>query len=553
MGRVYHRPNVTAHRRRLALDARLMTVSLRHTGDLSGVKENVRWCTVLDAATPLGNRPKLANCASRLEIAFEAIRDTWWQLGKSIGTTPSAELAHMPTTGTYASDFGVALAWVELVRQLSQEAEPTLIICNDPWLFRRLSTLNGVRAGSAPGLWFRECKLLLRGFFSRLRLIWRLIITTLKYRSLKNKSKSASSVLIVYGHPDSRTDGFDAYFGSLMKDFPTLQRLMHTDCSDHRVRELAADGRTTPLSAWGQLSWILPLLYTRWRPEREQLQGEEGWLIRRAAIIEGSGGAAAMTRWQIHCQSAWLADTRPACIAWPWENHPWERDITRQAKRLGISTIGFQHTVIGPHMFGQSPASNIDGLDSIPDMIVCNGPAYWANLAEWGIPVQRLSIGGNLRLAEQNGFKYNPAGPIFVALPGHLEFAKQMMKAVYPLGLNGHDFLFKVHPMYDFSFDETDNIKRTFAPLEELPGVSAVLYCLGTIGLEALLRGMPTLRFRPQGDIALNTLPTTLNACAVDSETLATALTSLHKPEVPEPGTILSSFDHNVWKQVLQC
>jgi hypothetical protein len=286
---------------------------------------------------------------------------------------------------------------------------------------------------------------------------------------------------------------------------------------------------------------------------QKQLQGAEGWLIRRAAIIEGSGGAAAMTRWQIRCQSTWLADTRPACITWPWENHPWERDITRQAKRLGIRTVGFQHTVIGPHMFGQSPASNTDGLNSIPDMIVCNGPAYRANLAEWGIPDQRLLIGGNLRLSEQKGFTYDPNGPIFVALPGHLGFSRQMMKAVYPLGLKGYDFLFKVHPMYDFSFDETDNIKRTFATLEELPGVSAVLYCLGTIGLEALLRGMPTLRFSPQGTIALNTLPTMLNARAVDSETLAAELTSIHKPEAPEPGTILSAIDNNVWNQVLQC
>lgn len=526
-----------------------MPVVLRRSVDVTPDLGEDRWCAVPGTTITTSDSPRLADSAARLEAAFDGIRDQWWELARRIGATPSAELAHMPTAGTYGSDFGVMLAWVKLARQLASEAETTLLVCDDPWLFRALAALDGVDSGTSPPLWPKIIRFRLRGVLARLSVAMRVLGEMIKARRIGRQGPTNAPTLIVYGHPDSRSDGFDAYFGTLMREIPGLRRMMHTDCPIVRAMDLAADGRTTSLHAWGRLKWILPLLWTRWGPAAADISGPEGVLVARAAEIEGSGGSAAMTRWQINCQRAWLEQSKPSCVSWPWENHPWERDVVRAAREQGIRTAGFQHTVVGPHMFGQSPSSNTDGLDSIPDLILCNGLAYRDNLAEWGIPDERLTIGGNLRIAEHDGFTHDSDGPIFVALPGHQGFATEMMEAVYPLGLAGRRFLFKVHPMYDFSFAETDTISRTYATLEELPGVSAVLYCLGTIGLEALLRGMPTLRFRPRGTIALNTLPPHLNALAVDSETLAVALASLHKPAAPAPGTILSPFDVSVWKQ----
>jgi hypothetical protein len=537
----------------VAIGFKQMPVVLRRsvdvTPDLGHDPGYDRWCAVPGVSLAETEKPRLAEGAARLEAAFEGIREHWWQVARIIGKTPSAELAHMPTAGTYASDFGLMLAWVRLTGELAREKQVTLLVCDDPWLFRVLASQDGVDSGAPPPLLSKIVRLRLRGVMARVRVAGRVLGEMFTARRIRDSGPSNAPTLIVYGHPDSRGDGFDAYFGNLMDEIPYLRRMMHTDCPASRAKELTADGRTGSLHRWGRLKWIIPLLWTRWRPAAADIAGAEGLLVARAAEIEGSGGSAAMTRWQIRCQRAWLEECEPVCISWPWENHPWERDVVRTANRKDIRTIGFQHTVIGPHMFGHSPEANTDGLDSIPGLILCNGPAYRDNLADRGIPEQRLAIGGNLRLAEHNGFTYDPAGPVFVALPGHLGFSSEMMEAVYPLGLEGARFIFKVHPMYDFAFAETENISRTYATLEELPGVSAVLYCLGTIGLEALLSGMPTLRFRPRGDIALNTLPPAISACAVDAETLAAALTTLDKPETPTSGTILSPFDGNVWKQ----
>ena len=525
-----------------------MAILLRRTGDLSQADQADCWCTVMDAPAPPLSLPVMQNAASRLEAAFDEIRDTWWALSRVLGQTPSAEWAHMPTSGTYASDFGVALAWTALVRHLAMEDNTVLVVCDDPWLFRRLMQIDGVEAGLPPPLLAAELKLRVRGFLARSKVSWRVFKATLRGRHLKRYTRG-ESFIITYGHPDSRTDGFDAYFGNMMKEFPKLQRMMHADCETNRALRLSEDGRTSFISSWGRLSWIPKLFFTRWQPTDEQLNGTEGWLIRRAAVIEGGGGAAAMTRWQILAHTDWLQKTVPHSIVWPWENHPWEREIVRLAKRLGIRTIGFQHTVIGPHMFGQSPSSNRDGLESIPEMIICNGPAYRDQLVTWGIPEKRLSIGGNLRLAGPANLRYDPDGPVFVALPGHLQFASQLMASVYGMQDIGRSFLFKVHPMYEFAFKETENIKRTRVPLNELPGLSAVVYCLGTVGLEFLLSGIPTYRFRPSGSIAMDILPPSLSAIAVDSDSLNGALEDIKRPDTPPAHEILSDIKMENWEK----
>ena len=33
-----------------------------------------------------------------------------------------------------------------------------------------------------------------------------------------------------------------------------------------------------------------------------------------------------------------------------------------------------------------SPATNVDGLESVPDKVLCTGPATYRKLAEWGVP-----------------------------------------------------------------------------------------------------------------------------------------------------------------------
>ena len=526
-----------------------MPVVLRQSTDLPGEGSFERWCAAGAAGAGPDVSPKVEDLAGRLEGAFEAIRERWWELGRLLSVTPSAELAHMPTCGTYSSDFGVMLAWARLVDVLAAATPSTLVVCDDPWLFRHLAARPGVSAGKPPGLWIKTMTLRLRGFLARCRATARLVATALATRCIKATRGTGEAVLIVFGHPDSGA-GTDAYFGGLMKEMPELERLTHTDCPAARALELGSDGRTASLHAWGAPLKALGLPFARWRPSSQDLSHPEGWLIRRAAEVEGSGGSGAMNRWQFDCQEAWLAAVRPAAIAWPWENHPWERALVREARKRGIRTVGHQHTVIGPHMYNQSPASNPDGIDGLPNLIVCNGPAYAHNLADWGVPEDRLAIGGALRQAGPRPLAHDPGGPVFVALSSNRGFSEQMLAAMESLDRPWR-FLVKEHPMYPHPFAETEKVGRTETPLQDQDCLAGVLYSTGTVGLEALLGGLPTLRFRPEGAVAMDILPPGLKARPVDAGTLAEALKALEKPKPLSWDAVLAPPDFEVWKQAL--
>ena len=528
-----------------------MAVLLRVSSDLEGIAAATPWIAVTGTAGPAGRAAKLADAPRLLEEAFDAIRDEWWALGKALGATPSAELAHAPTCASYGSDLGIMLAWTRLADTMGEGADGILMVCDDPWLFRHLARRPGVAAGRFPALWPRRLGLALRGVLARARLAARLFVAALALRRHRRRQSGAAPTLLVYGHPASRADGKDAYFGDLMDTLGGMERLLHTDCPRARARQLAAAGRAASLHAWGSAASALGLLFTRWRPSAGDTAGPHAWLVRRAAALEGSRAGAAATRWQNLCQAAWLEARRPPVVAWPWENHPWERALVRAAGCLGVATVGYQHTVIGRHMYNQSPASNPDGLMSLPDVILCNGPAYRRQLEDWGVPAARLAVGGAFRLAPPQGIVHDAAAPVFVALSSDRHISAQMMAAVAALKRTGRRYQVKDHPMYPFDFAETETIRRTARALPEHRALSAVLYSTGSVGLEALLAGLPTMRFRPEGRIAIDILPAGVAAVAVDAVSLEGALAAARPPAEVDRASVMAAVDLAVWRRYL--
>ncbi|MCA1907030.1 MAG: hypothetical protein LDL39_01580 [Magnetospirillum sp.] len=529
-----------------------MPVLLRHSRDLDGLTDWDSWCAVSGAALPLEPARRVADLAVRLEQAFDAIRDPWWELGRALAGQAGGELAHAPTCTTYGSDMGLMMAWAVLAESLAGEPDRILLVCDDPWLFRQLAGRPGISPGSPPPLRRVEFRLALRGLLARARLALRVARAALATRALRDHHhQPAAPCLLVYGHPGSDGDGKDAYFGDLMARMPNLLRLLHTDCPAGRAKELAADGRTASLHAWGN-PWFAALLpFRRWRPPSHAKAGRFGWLVRRAEAKEGGGGAAAANRWQMHCQRRWLRRVRPSAVAWPWENHPWERDFVRAAHRAGTRSIGYQHTVVGPHMYNQSPAPNPDGLGSIPDLLIANGPAYRDFLEGWGVPASRLRIGGAFRISSGQGPLYDPTAPIFVALSNDPRISAQMMEALAALPAEGPPLLVKDHPMYPFPIAEQGRIHRAATVLPEHQRLSAVVYSTGTVGLEGLLFGLPTLRFRPQGIVAMNILPPQVEARAVDASSIAAALAASRPPPPLDRAAIVSEPDYAVWREAL--
>ncbi|MBX9634951.1 MAG: hypothetical protein K2X44_08215 [Magnetospirillum sp.] len=508
------------------------------------------WCAVDPDAGAGLPRERRVNLSVRLEDALTAIRSEWWNLGRILAATPTAELAHMPTCGTYSSDTGLMMAWVHVVTQLAADPATTLVICPDPWVFRQMAALPGVQAGRAPSILPQVVRLRLRGMLARCKVAATVAVAAVKTRATRKNHGQGDAVIQVYGHPASTPQGKDAYFGDLMIRQPDLKRMMHTDCPAGRALELAADGRTASLHAWGNPLKAAGLVFARWRPTAEQCRGPYGPLIQRAAEKEGGGGAAALNRWQMWCHRAWLADRKPAVIAWPWENHPYERDLVRSARARGVRTVGYQHTVMGPHMFNQSPQPNPDGLGSIPDLLVANGPAYARQLADWGIPAQRLAIGGAFRLPPVR-MTFDAAAPVFVALSNDANKNDQILAALESMADSGLTFLLKEHPMYPYAFSETATIRRTNAYMPDAGPLRAVLYSTGTSGLEALAGGLPTFRFRPDGIIALDILPPGVLAVTVDAGTLRVALSAPLTPPDLRREDVLADVDYAFWRAIL--
>ncbi|MGE5505879.1 MAG: heparinase II/III family protein [Actinomycetota bacterium] len=453
-----------------------------------------------------------------LEEAYDAVRHDWAELCRRHAADPGAGLSHTLAQAANISDFGHMLALSRLVAQLAAAPETTRIACSDPWLFRHLAGLPGVEAGPPPPLLVPELKLALRGLAARAAVSLRMAWAALRLKGQHALANPGEAALLVYGHPTSTPEGGDAYFGELMKGLPRLARLLHVDCPPERATQLAAHGRAAALHGFGSPLAALTLWMRRWRPNGG------GWLVRRAGALEGSTGTAAMIAWQMHCQRRWLAACRPAVVAWPWENHAWERDFVRAARAVGTETVGYQHATVGWREWNYGPGSNPDGEDSLPDRILCSGPAGRQRLADYGCPAGRLAVAGALRFAQASAVAHDPAAPVFVALPFDAAIAAEMMAAIRPLAAAGTRFVVRDHPLAPFSFGTDANIARADGPLGVRPGVAAVLYCLTSVGLEALLAGLPVIRFKPAAKVAVDVLPPGVAVAGADAAGLAQAL-----------------------------
>ena len=501
---------------------------------------------------PLDAGKELENAAALLEDAFDAGYQPWLRASRKLQSDPTTPLAYMPTLSTDASDFGLMMAWVGLVRDLAAAPENTLVCCDDPWLFRALATLPKVTSGAPPSLKRVHLAHALRGFLSRCKVVARLARAHLQLRQQRNKAARNGAVILVYGHPESTNQGHDAYFGDSMNRFKALSRAMHTDCGAPFARTLETDERTVSLHAWGKISMLPGLLFTRWRPRLDKLSALEALLVARAASIEGRGGSAAMTRWQQHCQRAWLDETRPTVVAWPWENHPWERDFTLCARRAGTRTIGYQHTVVGRHAYNQGADSNTGGLDEIPDIIALDGPGYRDDLQSRGIPGDRMVEAGAHRISGARHLRYDPKGPVFAALSHHPGFAAQMIEALRPLAGPERAIIAKDHPLSPYHFDNAPHFTRTNVPFDRLPALSAFVYCTGTSGIESALAGIPTLRFIPKGGVALDILPRGVNIPPVTVETLGQTLATPPTPDIRSADDVFPVPDWPVWAKLFE-
>ena len=510
----------------------------------------MRCCQISPFPTLNNETPALPDIGQDLEDAFNTIYPVWRDAALILQSQSTADLAHMPTMSTYASDFGVMLAWLVIVETLAASDDAIWVGCDDPWLYRALALLPGVTPVKAPRIKGKQAQLLLRGYLARTLAAMRVASAKWKTRHHRKIMPLSTNCILVYGHPESRPDGNDAYFSNLLNDVPTLQRIMHTDCNAPFALALEKDKRTFSLHAWGHILSIFKIPFVKWRPDTRHLNPSIAWLVKRAAAIEGSGGSAAMTKWQMSCQASWLQEAQPKSVSWPWENHPWERHFARQAREQDIQTFGYQHTVVGQHMFNQGADANIDGVHSLPDKILLNGPCYRDDLAARGVPQGMMEEIGSHRIGGKKLPRYGKDGVVFLALSNNPLFAKQMIDAARPLACSDMSFLVKDHPLSPYVFKDSLHFTHTQLPLDQLPPLRALIYCTGTTGLEGLLAQIPTIRFIPNGGVALDILPQSMQVTSVTAPKLSAVMENLPIPKVMNVEELFPAPNVEKWREL---
>ena len=527
-----------------------MTVLLKTSRNISDGDLLYRWYEITNTRVELNIKLEIPEIPELLEDAFTNIGALWWELGREMGASDGGNLAHAPTAASYNSDFGQMLAWVKLTEKLASREEVFLAVCDDPWVFRELAEVPGVEPGKMSYLWSEELPLFFRGYLARSRLAAKLAYANLMFsKKLENKN-FCDRVVFAYAHPNSGADGMDAYFGDLLKKIPRTIRLIHTDGKISLARRLLSK-RTASLHGWGSLRHCLSLIFKKWRIKELRREDKYYWLKRRSISIENGGAAIASNFWQIQCQKRLLLSLKPKIILWPWENHPWERELTRTAKTLGIKTIGYQHAVIGLQQFNPCPKSNVDGLNSIPETIICSGPAYYNQLVKWGVPEEKLVIGGAFRFKKSLSVSYDPSGPVFVAASADTDITKSLIQSIITAKGGGRRFIVKIHPLYPKNIILSHGIEITDKTIPEQNTLSAVVYGTGASGLEGLLAGIPTFRLRPQNKVAINVLPEGIDAVPFLPKELKGLLDGAKPKNVLEWNKIYSPVKMSVWKDQL--
>lgn len=531
-----------------------MTVLLRRSNDISDIPANTPWVSIM-AAPPdqLDWTHVLEDVPVALERAFNACGDEWIQIAQSLRSNPSARLAHAATCNNSPSDFGATIAWSVLIDQLAERRETILATCDDPWIFRELMPKRNVIAGSPPGLLLRQIQMALRGYAARIKVALAFGWSRWRLRSSRNNVRFSAPAMLVYGHPSSTKEGTDAYFGNLSDKIEDLQRVMHTDCHPDQAAEFTAAGDVA-LHAWGDYRFLWSLPFHKWRSLRSETAGAFGWLIKRVASVEGAGGGGAKTAWQMHCQRNWLEAARPKAVTWPWESHPWERALVDEARRHGVRTVGYQHTTVGRHAWNLSPDSSPTDHDETPDIVMSNSTFHARDLIARGVFADRIRVGGSLRFVFDRAPRYNPSGPVFVALPSDLSAARQLCDSVTRLASGSRRWMFdiKPHPHYPLTIKRHPRVRLTEFGLLDHSGVSAVIYCASSVGLESILHGVPTLRFLPIGKPTVDVLPAELPVTAVGERNLGNALAALEPPlAASDREAIFGAVDLAAWRTAL--
>lgn len=268
-----------------------------------------------------------------------------------------------------------------------------------------------------------------------------------------------------------------------------------------RAVRLTSDSEQIPLEALISYSDILGALgdlriavgVCRRLSEKDFNQRVLLWLwfdeIRRGEVL--------MLALQKRAWNRLFVEYKPRLVVFPYEARAWERSLVRQARSLGISSIGYQHSSLTPrhHALLVAPTRGIP--DWIPDRIICCGEITARRLAT-AAPIyrDRLHVGVALRTNATPPASVGPA--ILVALSSSRYEAAALFRffaLACRLGLR-FPLIFRPHPtipvldLYEqWNWPATTRLSDSRSLNQDLSEAWCVAYSSATVCLEGMRYG----------------------------------------------------------------
>jgi len=299
-------------------------------------------------------------------------------------------------------------------------------------------------------------------------------------------------------------------FGAVTHDFFRTVR---------RCREQSGDFPLLPMETFMGLSalcrlWLKATAYqVRGFPVRgdQRFEGMAVDLLIRSEIAEHASRTRLFTDLQFReSMLALLRRVRPARLLFPFENRAWERMLMQAlaSETPGTPSIGYQHATTTPyHLNFQLGVGETDSLP-LPDHIVTLGKVTLDRLKRAGFPPARLIEGAALRqapLPDKPADSPPGAARILVALASSVEEYVQVLRLLdAAFGEDAPEIVLRPHPVISLeeALERTGKLSFPYLidrgrPLgEAIESSDVLLFASGTLGLEAVRRGVPAVFLR---------------------------------------------------------
>ena len=550
-----------------------------------------RWTEILGAKNRISTGLRLEKQALKLRQSFthwvghlaQKAHEPWrfWAITFT---------ARSPETSNIFQLFCLAQLCLSEINQNPKNAALKVVV-EDPWLFQALAPHFLIHHGSWQARRDRmrsRIRCYARVIPARISFLVRGTSRLLLARILRlgGSFHPKTVSLVSYALPSSldKNTYYDPFFGYLPEllknlDFKTVHLFpLHTPSKFFKKIARIPSGQV--LATWASfkellfssLSWAqLPQLTAPLQFEKLDV----GTLIQKELLEENASNRYVLNVWQA---LTWMRYSKYALgsMIYLFENHPWEKGLNFALSKRQVRRIGYQHSTVPSLLMNHIPAGEAEHPFH-PEVILSNSPENQVLLQSYGWAHPRASkvlVAGALRYPSpiqslpkthiRGGTQRNPK--LCVAFPGTLELSTHLLTALSRSIRTDSQtkLLLKFHPSIRPNQKIYQNIPHaqlTDQPLKDLAAqLDALLFASTTLGLEALLMGLPVYRYIPEGLLSMDPIPPFLSSLVqvCDHQTLGNIISHLPlrqtqlKPHSEAKNLLYFPIDDQVWKKTLE-